>query len=211
MKHLSVFRRWAATAIASLPAGSSEEDVRQLLDEYFQRSDFAQMWAVSLDKQAISSQRLRRAERLFRRVQQPHLQGRPVLCVCAGAGEPGAAGNRHGAGCCEGGAGGPVTHAVRPVGRKPQPAGHRWVPLLIRQLFAAGAAITVDDFGAGHSNLTRILDLPEAGAVKLDRYVMRTCLARDPKLLAHLIDFVHDCGKLVIAQSVESASRSSSW
>lgn len=37
------------TAIASLPAGSSEEDVRQLLDEYFQRSDFAQMWAVSLD------------------------------------------------------------------------------------------------------------------------------------------------------------------
>ena len=78
------------------------------------------------------------------------------------------------------------------------------VPLLIRQLFAAGAAITVDDFGAGHSNLTRILDLPEAGAVKLDRYVMRTCLTRDPKLLAHLIDFVHDCGKLVIAQGVES-------
>lgn len=81
------------------------------------------------------------------------------------------------------------------------------VPRLIRQLFAAGAAITVDDFGAGHSNLTRILDLPEAGAVKLDRYVMRTCLARDPKLLAHLIDFVHDCGKLVIAQGVESGQQ----
>lgn len=78
------------------------------------------------------------------------------------------------------------------------------VPRLIRQMFAAGAAITVDDFGAGHSNLTRILDLPEAGAVKLDRYVMRTCLSRDPGLLAHLIDFVHDCGKLVIAQGVES-------
>lgn len=78
------------------------------------------------------------------------------------------------------------------------------VPRLIRQLFAAGAAITVDDFGAGHSNLTRILDLPEAGAVKLDRYVMRTCLSRDPRLLAHLINFVHDCGKLVIAQGVES-------
>lgn len=46
----------AATAIAGLPAGSGEEQVRQLLDEYFQRSDFAQMWAVSLDKQAISSQ-----------------------------------------------------------------------------------------------------------------------------------------------------------
>ena len=46
----------AATAIASLPEGSSEEEVRQLLDEYFQRSDFVQMWAVSLDKQAISSQ-----------------------------------------------------------------------------------------------------------------------------------------------------------
>ncbi|WP_370828957.1 EAL domain-containing protein [Fournierella massiliensis] len=79
----------------------------------------------------------------------------------------------------------------------------RWTSTA-RQLFAAGAAITVDDFGAGHSNLTRILDLPEAGAVKLDRYVMRTCLTRDPKLLAHLIDFVHDCGKLVIAQGVES-------
>lgn len=46
----------AATAIAGLPSGSSEEDVRQLLDEYFQGSDFAQIWAVSLDKQAISSQ-----------------------------------------------------------------------------------------------------------------------------------------------------------
>ena len=44
----------AATAIASLPEGSSEEQVRQLLDEYFQRSDFAQMWSVSLDKQAVS-------------------------------------------------------------------------------------------------------------------------------------------------------------
>lgn len=81
------------------------------------------------------------------------------------------------------------------------------VPRLIRQLFAAGAAITVDDFGAGHSNLTRILDLPEAGAVKLDRYVMRTCLSRAPRLLAHLIDFVHDCGKLVIAQGVESSQQ----
>ena len=40
--------------------------------------------------------------------------------------------------------------------------------------------------------------------MKLDRYVMRTCLTRDPKLLVHLIDFVHDCGKLVIAQGVES-------
>ena len=40
--------------------------------------------------------------------------------------------------------------------------------------------------------------------MKLDLYVMRTCLTRDPKLLAHLIDFVHDCGKLVIAQGVES-------
>ena len=33
---------------------------------------------------------------------------------------------------------------------------------------------------------------------------MRTCLSRDPRLLAHLINFVHDCGKLVIAQGVES-------
>ena len=41
--------------------------------------------------------------------------------------------------------------------------------------------------------------------MKLDRYVMRTCLTRDPKLLVHLIDFVHDArGKLVIAQGVES-------
>ena len=37
------------------------------------------------------------------------------------------------------------------------PRGTDGVPLLIRQLFAAGAAITVDGFGAGHSNLTRIL------------------------------------------------------
>lgn len=54
-RQLSYVQR-AATAIAGLPQGSSEEEIRQLLDEYFQRSDFAQMWAVSLDKQAISSQ-----------------------------------------------------------------------------------------------------------------------------------------------------------
>lgn len=44
----------AATAIAGLPEGS-EDQVRQLLDEYFQGSDFAQIWAVGLDKQAISA------------------------------------------------------------------------------------------------------------------------------------------------------------
>lgn len=54
-RQLSYVQR-AATAIASLPEGSSETEVRQLLDEYFQRSDFVQMWSVALDKQAISSQ-----------------------------------------------------------------------------------------------------------------------------------------------------------
>ena len=44
-----------ATAIATLPPGS-ETEIRKLLDEYFQRSDFAQMWAVTLDKQALSAQ-----------------------------------------------------------------------------------------------------------------------------------------------------------
>lgn len=53
-RQLSYVQR-AATAIASLPP-DSEDQVRQLLDEYFQRSDFVQMWAVSLDKQAISAQ-----------------------------------------------------------------------------------------------------------------------------------------------------------
>ena len=123
------------TAIASLPAGSSEEDVRQLLDEYFQRSDFAQMWpfrwtAPSTGRAAIPP------------CTTAHLQGRPALCVCAGAGEPGAAGNRRGAGRSEGGAGGRAGScrplrtygpgkggSLLPAGirahRKPQPAGHR--------------------------------------------------------------------------------------
>ncbi len=84
------------------------------------------------------------------------------------------------------------------------------VPLLIRQLFAAGAAITVDDFGAGHSNLTRILDLPEAEAVKLDRYVMRTCLTRDPKLggglsAGLLLRHAHGCRRAVPVSASRSA------
>lgn len=44
----------AATAIATLPS-NSEADAQKLLDEYFQRSDFTQMWAVTLDKQALSA------------------------------------------------------------------------------------------------------------------------------------------------------------
>ena len=45
----------AATAIAGLPQGD-EAQVQQLLNEYFQRSDFTQMWAVSLDNTALSAQ-----------------------------------------------------------------------------------------------------------------------------------------------------------
>lgn len=53
-RQLSYVQR-AATAIAGLPTGS-EEQVRQLLSEYSQPSDFVQMWAVSLDKQGLSAQ-----------------------------------------------------------------------------------------------------------------------------------------------------------
>ena len=53
--------------------------------------------------------------------------------------------------------GGPCSRLAFELTESRSLRGTDGVPLLIRQLFAAGAAITVDGFGAGHSNLTRIL------------------------------------------------------
>lgn len=68
----------------------------------------------------------------------------------------------------------------------------------------AGAQLMIDDFGSGRSNLSRILDLPLTGTVKLDRHVMTACLARDERLMADLIGLVHDSGRLVIVEGVEN-------
>lgn len=74
----------------------------------------------------------------------------------------------------------------------------------LQRFHKAGARLMIDDFGEGHSNLARILDMPLAGTVKLERRVMAACLARDERLMGDLIGLVHDSGRTVIVEGVEN-------
>lgn len=74
----------------------------------------------------------------------------------------------------------------------------------LQQFHKAGAQLLIDDFGEGHSNLARILDMPLASVVKLERHVMAACLARDERLMGDLIGLVHDSGRGVVVEGVEN-------
>ncbi|WP_418665820.1 EAL domain-containing protein [Allofournierella sp.] len=74
----------------------------------------------------------------------------------------------------------------------------------LQRFHKAGARLFIDDFGEGHSNLARILDMPLAVVVKLERHVMAACLARDERLMGDLIGLVHDSGRGVVVEGVEN-------
>jgi EAL domain-containing protein (putative c-di-GMP-specific phosphodiesterase class I) len=68
-----------------------------------------------------------------------------------------------------------------------------------------GAQLVVDDLGAGHSDIFRVLDL-EPDVVKLDRELV-TGLDKDPAQQARVTYFVELCtelGALVVAEGVET-------
>ncbi len=69
----------------------------------------------------------------------------------------------------------------------------------------AGVHLVVDDYGAGHSNLARILDLnPEI--VKLDGALIRG-IDRDPRrqiIVRHMVALCNDLGAKVVAECIET-------
>ncbi len=68
-----------------------------------------------------------------------------------------------------------------------------------------GAVVVVDDFGAGYSNLTRIIEL-KPGVVKLDRTLVRELdkNARQRILVANINRLCQDLGADVVAEGIET-------
>ena len=74
-----------------------------------------------------------------------------------------------------------------------------------RAFRAQGFLVAVDDFGAGHSNIDRLLTL-KPDIVKLDRSLVRanTAHMRDA-LMPKLVDLLHESGMFVVAEGIETS------
>lgn len=70
----------------------------------------------------------------------------------------------------------------------------------------AGIYLAVDDMGAGHSNLKRVLDL-EPHIVKLDRTLITELdkNVRQQVLVRHMVRLFEDLGAKVVAEGIETA------
>jgi EAL domain-containing protein (putative c-di-GMP-specific phosphodiesterase class I) len=68
-----------------------------------------------------------------------------------------------------------------------------------------GAQLVIDDFGAGHSNLTRLLDLDPA-IVKLDLALVRDVQSSPKKraVVRSVTALCHELGARVVAEGIES-------
>jgi len=77
---------------------------------------------------------------------------------------------------------------------------------VIKKLRSAGHRISIDDFGAGYSSLTTLLDL-EADEIKLDRQLAIAPSkesSRGKILLASSVQLCHDLGFSIVAEGVET-------
>ncbi len=68
-----------------------------------------------------------------------------------------------------------------------------------------GCLVAIDDFGAGHSNFSRLVEL-QPDIVKLDRalVVRAGSDGRAQRMLHNLVALLHEAGSLVLAEGVES-------
>jgi EAL domain-containing protein (putative c-di-GMP-specific phosphodiesterase class I) len=79
---------------------------------------------------------------------------------------------------------------------------------MLEALRSAGASVTVDDFGAGDSNVQRLRALP-MDRIKLDRALVRD-VANDADartILQALVGLVHGLGCEAVAEGVETAAQ----
>lgn len=66
-----------------------------------------------------------------------------------------------------------------------------------------GCLIAIDDFGAGHSNIDRVLRL-EPEIVKLDRSLLANPSPKARRILANLVSLLHEAGCLVVLEGIET-------
>lgn len=68
-----------------------------------------------------------------------------------------------------------------------------------------GCLVAIDDYGVGLSSVTRLWSLG-VDIVKLDRELLLAALAspEERRLLPSLVEFLHDCGTLVLMEGVET-------
>jgi EAL domain-containing protein (putative c-di-GMP-specific phosphodiesterase class I) len=80
----------------------------------------------------------------------------------------------------------------------------------IAEMRACGFVIALDDFGAGHSNLDRVLDL-KPDLIKLDRrlLVKATQDRAIRRVLPTMISMLHEIGTLVVAEGIETSTEAS--
>lgn len=69
-------------------------------------------------------------------------------------------------------------------------------------LRSLGFRIAIDDFGAGHSSLTYLKDLP-ANEVKLDRSFCMDMNPRDQEIVRSAIEIAHILGMQTVAEGIE--------
>lgn len=70
-----------------------------------------------------------------------------------------------------------------------------------------GCLIAIDDFGAGHSNIDRVLRL-EPEIVKLDRSLITNTTPKARRVLANLVALLHEAGCLVVLEGIETLEQS---
>lgn len=78
----------------------------------------------------------------------------------------------------------------------------------LEQLSEAGVSLAIDDFGKGYSSLFVLRDSP-ARVVKIDRSFVSGAHTSDADrtIVANTIRLVHDLGRLVVAEGVETAEQ----
>jgi EAL domain-containing protein (putative c-di-GMP-specific phosphodiesterase class I) len=79
---------------------------------------------------------------------------------------------------------------------------------VLKELCArTGAHLVIDDFGAGYSNISRILDL-EPAVVKLDLALIRDIdqKPRQRAVVAHMVALCRDLGCQVVAEGIETVT-----
>ena len=66
-----------------------------------------------------------------------------------------------------------------------------------------GCLLAIDDFGAGHSNIDRVLNL-EPEIVKLDKSLLKKSNPKARRILSNLVSLLHEAGCLVVLEGIET-------
>src|SRR5262249_29692076 len=76
---------------------------------------------------------------------------------------------------------------------------------ILARLNLKGFAISIDDFGTGHSSLSRLLKMPIT-EIKIDQSFVRECHAirENFVMVKAIVDLAHNLGMTVVAEGVEN-------